>query len=147
MLRRQRQARFGLPFATHVVSRQHGVKRTETSASAHIAGQPVGEAGPIGRRIVKKAAAQKQIAGRADRGASASVAHQGAVGIIQVQTVGVNCARTHQAEIGIGGQVAARGGKQLARPFDFIGVLRHMRRNPDPGVFGRQRTGPAQLGR
>ena len=111
MLRRQGQTVVDLPLAPHVIGRQHGVKRAKARAPAHIAGQTVAKADAVRTRVIKKTAAQKQIAGRADGRTRARVTHQGTVLVIEMDAVGIDGALTHQAEVVVGGQVAARLGK------------------------------------
>ena len=84
VLRREADAgaAHALPFHTlagHGVGRMHGVKGAEAGAAAHVAGQAVAQTCRIRCRVVKKAAAQKQVAGGAHGGCRAHLGHAAAV--------------------------------------------------------------------
>ena len=64
-----------------------------------------------------------------------------------MEAVRVHRALAQQTKVGISGEVAARLGKQRARPGHLSAVFRHMRLNPHLLVLGCQFTGTAQLGR
>jgi hypothetical protein len=121
------------PSRPTVVGRQHGVERAEAGAAAHVAGQAVAEADAVCARVVEKAAAQEQVAGGADGGCRAGVAHQRTVVVVEVDAVRIDRTLAHQAMVVVDRQIRARGRKQLARPAHFVEVLRHMRLDPHAG--------------
>ena len=149
-----RQAQAGLAFrslhpldrgAPHAVGRQHGAKRAEAGAAAHIAGQAVAKTHTISTCVVKKAAAQKQVAGGAHRCHRAGVAHQRAVLIVEVDAMRVHRALAHQAKVVIHRQVTARRREQGTHPADFIAVFCHVRLDPDIWILRGQLARAAQL--
>ena len=75
------------------------MERGEAGAAADVAGQAVAEADAVGALVVEEAAAQEQVAGRADRRRGAGVAHQRAVVVVEVDAVRIDRALAHQAEV------------------------------------------------
>jgi hypothetical protein len=121
------------------------VKRAEAGAAAHVAGQAIFEANAVCAFVVKKAAAQKQVAGGADGRCRTCGTHQRTVFVVKVDAVRIERTLAHQAKVVVHREVAARMGKQLARPFDFVLVLGHMRLDPHAGVLRGQLARTAQL--
>jgi len=126
---------------------EHRAQRRERAARAHVAREPPREAGALGGGEVEQSAAEEQVRARAHRRAGARPRKAHPIGVVDVQAVREDRARTHQPQPVVDRQVASRGGKQARDPRDLVAVLGQVRLDPDVGVRARQLARARELPR